>query len=115
MAGTRLAICDLLLAALAVPGVWAIAGDDDDTPRRDDRRAVRVERDDDRDDERPKDDDRRRDSDRRRDRDRPRDGDRLTNYVATLPSKKHSARAFICAIGRLACHRCNGSDDQSKC
>ena len=60
MTGTRLGMCVLLLAAVAVSGVWVLAGDDD-ALRQDDPRNVEVDRDDDRDDDRPR-DDRRRDS-----------------------------------------------------
>jgi hypothetical protein len=54
-----------------------LAGDDDDAPRQDGQKNVRVERDNDTDGDRPQDGERRRGSERRRDTDRPRDRDRV--------------------------------------
>ena len=100
MTKTRIGIAVLLLAALAVPGVWVLAVDDDDAPRQDDRRNVRVDRDNDRDDDRPRDGDRRRDSDRRRDTDRPRDRDRVRDDDRPLTDDAPTDAVHVQHLGR---------------
>ena len=100
MTGPRLGTCVLLLAALAVPGVWVLAVDDDDAPRQDGRRNVRVDRDNDRDDDRPRDGDRRRDSDRRRDTDRPRDRDRVRDDDQPLTDDAPTDAVHVRHLGR---------------
>jgi hypothetical protein len=72
MTKTSVGIAVLLFAALAVPGVWVLAGGDDDAPTQDDRNTVRFEDVDASNDDRPRNGDRQRDSERRRDRSRDR-------------------------------------------
>ena len=71
MTASKLGISVLLLAMVAVSGIWALAGDDDDAPEQDHVTATRTN-----DDDRPNNDGQR-DGDRRRDRrtDRDRRGD----------------------------------------